>query len=72
MSLVGKVLDAKYAYQRLTFIKPIEKHYENKGEEPYIKYCCPVCEMLGNKHQLSFKAENCSLCNVNLTWDESK
>lgn len=29
------------AMTRDTLKKPLEKHYENEGEEPYIKYCCP-------------------------------
>ncbi|MGG4105211.1 hypothetical protein AAXB25_14940 [Paenibacillus lautus] len=70
MVLEGKVTEAKYTYQRLTFIKPTEHHYEKKGEVPYIKYGCPVCDALGNKHQLTFGEKNCGLCNVNLTWDE--
>jgi rubrerythrin len=36
----------------------------------YIKYFCPVCEAVGNKHQLIRNEENCPLCNVNLLWDE--
>lgn len=47
----GEVTKADYSFQRITFIKPTEHHYEEKGEKPYIKYGCPVCEALGNKHQ---------------------
>lgn len=66
----GKVTEAKYAYQRKTYVKPREHHYENKGEKPYIKYGCPVCDLLGNKHQVSFGESNCPQCNVNLLWEE--
>lgn len=26
---------------RDTLKKPLERHYEDEGEPPYIKYCCP-------------------------------
>ncbi|MNS99304.1 hypothetical protein D3C72_1337030 [compost metagenome] len=68
--LEGKVMDSRYAYQRITYVKPIEHHYENEGESPYIKYGCPVCELLNNKHQVTFGSDNCPLCNVNLLWEE--
>jgi hypothetical protein len=68
--LNGKVTEAKYTYQRITYVKPTENHYEKVGEKPYIKYGCPVCEILNNKHQVTFGADNCPLCNVNLLWDE--
>ncbi|WP_379142327.1 hypothetical protein [Paenibacillus sp. sgz500992] len=68
--LEGVVTEAKHAYQRKTFVKPTAHHYENPGEKPYIKYGCPVCELLGNKYQVSIGVSNCSLCNVNLIWEE--
>ena len=67
----GKVTAAKHAYQRITYVKPIEYHYENEGDEPYIKYGCPVCNLLGNKHQIAKGKKNCPLCNVNLLWEEN-
>lgn len=70
--LMGKVIEAKYAYQRITYVKPMENHYEDVGEKPYIKYNCPVCESLGNKHSLSTGISNCPLCNVNLLWEEQE
>lgn len=66
----GKVTEARLSYQRITYVKPTEHHYESAGEKPYIKYGCPVCELLDNKHQVTFGASNCSLCNVNLLWQE--
>lgn len=38
--------------------------------KPNVKYGCPVCESLGNKHQISIGIRNCPLCNVNLLWEE--
>ncbi|MEK4983642.1 AbrB/MazE/SpoVT family DNA-binding domain-containing protein [Bacillus sp. FSL K6-6540] len=64
----GKVMDSEYAYQRSAFVRPIEHHYDN-GEASYIKYGCPVCEILGNVHQVLVGTSNCPLCNVNLLWE---
>lgn len=64
----GRVTEAEYAYQRITYAHPLERHYEKPGETPYIKYCCPVCEALGNPHQVIPDQDNCSLCNVSLNW----
>lgn len=68
--LKGKIAESEYSYQKIAYVEPTENHYEGAGEKPYIKYSCPVCELLGNKHQLSFGTSNCSLCNVNLTWKD--
>lgn len=68
--LEGKVTEAKYVYQRKTYVKPIENRYEGTGEQSYVKYNCPVCKALGNSHQLSVGIPNCPLCNVNLVWLE--
>jgi hypothetical protein len=67
--LNGKVMNANYACERTTFVKPTETHYEDVGEPPYIKYGCPVCELLGNKHQVAIGDRKCPLCNVNLLWE---
>lgn len=67
--LQGKVTESDYSYEKVTFIKPIEHHYEENGERPYIKYGCPVCEALGNKHQVTYNTEKCDLCGVNLLWE---
>lgn len=64
----GVVKDAGAAYMRTTSVKPIEHHYEEPGEEPYIKYSCPVCEAVGNIHQVTPGEEKCRLCGVNLIW----
>lgn len=65
----GKVTEAECAYQRITYIRPLEHHYEEPGETLYIKYSCPVCEALGNLHQVTPNQPNCPLCNVNLNWE---
>lgn len=64
----GEVSTSKYIYERKTSVRPISRHYEEEGEKPYIKYGCPVCESLGNHHQVEKGADKCYSCNVNLTW----
>lgn len=68
IKIEGKVTEADFAHNRYTYVRPIAHHYENEGELPYIKYGCPVCESLGNKHQLTHGEDKCPLCNVNLIW----
>ncbi|WP_024348206.1 hypothetical protein [Lacrimispora indolis] len=65
----GRVIEAEYTYQRIAYVRPMERHYEKPEETPYIKYCCPVCEALGNPHQVIPNQANCSLCNINLNWE---
>ena len=68
-AISGKVTEAEHTYQRITYINPTEHHYEDSGEVPYIKYGCPVCESLGNIHQVTHGDKNCPLCGVNLSWE---
>lgn len=56
-------------HQRKTFVVPTPHHYEETGENPYIKYTCPVCDIAGNRHQVIKGSNNCPLCNVNLLWE---
>lgn len=47
--------------------KPLmERHYEEPGEKPYIKYTCPN----GCKNQPLRKSNFCSLCGQRLKWEE--
>ena len=47
--------------------KPLmERHYEEPGEEPYIKYTCPN----GCKIQPSRRSKFCGLCGQRLKWEE--
>ncbi len=48
--------------------KLIEHHYEDVGEEPYIKYGCPN----GCKIQPSRRSQYCSLCGQKLLWDDDE
>lgn len=41
-----KIFPAKVVYKQKVKLRPNEHHYENEGEEPYIKYSCQICEQL--------------------------
>lgn len=79
-----KVFPAKHVYKQKVKLRPNEHHYEEPGEEPYIKYSCQLCEQLANKvNGLSFDdedgkfvrfsfpkgTEKCPCCGVNIDWD---
>ena len=54
-----KLYPAKYVHQQKVKIRPVEHHYEEDGEEPYIKYSCQICEQLANNVKgLDFEDEN--------------
>lgn len=54
---------------RATPMKPIENHYEEKGQEPYIKPTCPRCEQLKNKRYALCSLYNyCPICGQALDW----
>ena len=65
----GIVKDSRLVHDRCVRVRPVEHHYEDKGEKPYIKYGCPVCEALGNMHQLLQGVDHCMLCGVKLAWE---
>lgn len=47
--------------------KPIERHYEEEGEKPYIKYKCPSCD---SPNQLIEGYDNyCSKCGQKIDWE---
>ena len=52
--------------ERDTAKRLIERHYEEPGEEPYIKYTCPN----GCKIQPSRSSKFCPKCGQRLDWSE--
>lgn len=68
----GVVTDSPHIYKCKACVFPVAHHYEEAGEEPYIKYSCPVCDSLNNKHQVHPWQQNCPLCNVNLFWESNQ
>lgn len=45
-----KLFPAKLVHKQKVKLRPIEHHYENEGEEPYIKYSCQICEQLAEEY----------------------
>lgn len=41
-----KLYPAKVVHRQKVKLRPNEHHYENEGEESYIKYSCQICEQL--------------------------
>lgn len=69
MNITGVVKDSNKAYKRKVAVNPVAHHYEEKGEKPYIKWGCPVCEAVGNHTQVTEGETSCSLCGVSLNWE---
>ena len=44
-----KIFPAEAVHKQKVKLRPNEHHYENDGEEPYIKYSCQICEQLAEK-----------------------
>lgn len=44
-----KLYPAKAVYKQKVKLRPNEHHYENEGEDPYIKYSCQICEQLAER-----------------------
>lgn len=66
----GVIKDSPLCYKRKVKVNPIARHYENLGEQPYIKYSCPVCDAVGNRpFSITEGTENCPLCGVALNWN---
>lgn len=68
-------------YEQEVKLRPIEHHYENIGEIPYIKYGCQICEEIAKAYKLIYGEENfhkfsiskgepnCPCCGIKLDWD---
>lgn len=77
-----KIFPAKVVHKQKVKLKPNEHHYENEGEEPYIKYSCQICEKLsksikdfdfdedGEFIRFSFPkgTKQCPCCGINIDW----
>ena len=72
LKIDGYVTDSKKIYEKVTYVKPVKHDYSDENHQNYYKYTCPVCDTLGNPHQIHPYETNCSLCNVNLIWNEEK
>ena len=68
----GYVTESNVAHNRITYMRPTKRDYSDKDHPNYYKYTCPICDMLGNKHQVHKGETNCCLCGVNLLWEEEQ
>lgn len=69
MKINGRVTnDGKPLYMRMALISPVAHYYNEPDEPDYIKYSCPICDMLKVKHSISIGDPSCFLCGVNLDW----
>lgn len=66
----GYVTEANVVHKKITYMRPTKRDYSDKWHPNYYKYTCPICDMLGNKHQVLKGDKNCCLCGVNLLWEE--
>ena len=54
-----KLFPGKHVHRQKVKLRPIEHHYEEEGEEPYVKYSCQLCEQLAdNVKGFHFEDEN--------------
>ncbi len=60
--VLQKLVD--YHKEKETPVKPIKKHYETEGEEPYIKCICPKC----NRYPMISAYKYCPNCGQKLDW----
>ena len=63
---LGTIEEVRELKERDTAKPLIERHYEDPGEKPYIKYTCPN----GCKIQPYRKSKFCSLCGQRLKWED--
>lgn len=66
----GVIKNEEHVYRPTAYVKPKERNCGKLLEEVYLKYQCPVCEILGNKHQILPGEKNCPMCNVNIYWEK--
>lgn len=62
----GEFEEAEKSYKNKVSLYPVEHHYEDEGKPEYIKYGCPICELLGARHSFPALTPRCPICGVNL------
>lgn len=80
------VKGAKIVSKQKVSLRPVEHHYENKGEDKYIKYGCQLCEELAKAYpnklmdkdekfiRFSFPkgTKQCPVCGVYIDWNYTR
>lgn len=68
-ALFGTVWEGKACHARVK-IRPVSHRYEDPyTEEPYMKYTCPVCALVGGSRVgIPEGSVNCPICGVALDW----
>lgn len=66
---IGIVLNKEMpCYKHEVRLYPKVRHYENG----VVKYTCPVCDAVEDRHQLGYMESKCPICGVNLIWLDKK
>lgn len=82
-NILFEIYGAKIIHKQKVKVKPIAHHYEASGEPEYIKYGCPLCEILEANYienyfdeeepfkKFSFPegTSNCPCCGINFDWN---
>ena len=85
-TVMFKPLPATHVHKQKVKLRPNEHHYENDGEEPYIKYTCRLCDQLVenlngmldiddvkfSRFSIPEGIEQCPCCGINIDWDYRK
>lgn len=53
-----KIYGAKSVHKQKVKLRPNEHHYEEEGQEPYIKYSCQLCEQLAKEYNSVYSHSN--------------
>lgn len=73
---LGTVEELRIAKEKQIPKKPLYKHYENEGEKPYIKICCPNnchIQVYPVTHKnLAFENVYCHKCGQKLDWSDEE
>lgn len=71
MDFVVKNQD-RLSYEVEVFVRA-NVHYYSDGKQNSVKYSCPVCDMVGFRHQVfDYSNKNCPNCGVKLAWGDDK
>lgn len=64
MALIFHVKGANKVSTQRVSLRPVEHHYENEGEEEYIKYGCQLCEDIAQSYPNDLMDKRQTICSV--------